>query len=77
MRAPGYVLVGERLYAPGEDLPDGLDNIEDTSGDEVDGQGDALPNTKEGLVELAKSLGLDATGTKAELSDRITAHQAE
>lgn len=28
MRAQGYVLVGEKLYAPGEDLPDGLDNVE-------------------------------------------------
>ena len=120
MRATGYVAVGTRIYAPGEELPDDLDNVnpadhdeaileapapepaapaDDTAGDpsgdsaptvdptegdesdDADG-GDpapapALPADKAGLVALAESLGLDTSGTKAVLTDRIVAAQAK
>lgn len=35
MRAAGYVVVGSRTYAPGEKLPDGLDNVTPAGKDEA------------------------------------------
>lgn len=102
MRATGYVAVGSRIYAPGEELPAGLDNVKAADKSEATPEAPApdpvapapdpvvdpvapaapvaaepLPSDKAGLMELAEKLGLDTSGTKAVLTDRIVAAQAK